>query len=123
MASHVIGWISTSRKKSGNGAVIALRRRVATDRTDYGPGMRHIGTLIAAMVIAPLVWLLLAFGQGRSAQAFAKAQSTGVYHGGDFLRPLQALAAAGRLLGLIATLRLSPLGAVVAGVAYASSYP
>jgi hypothetical protein len=120
--SHLIGWISTSRKKCGNGAVIAPRRRGATDWTDYRPGMRHIGTLIAATVIAPLVWLLLAFGQGRSAQAFAEAQSTGVYHGGDFLRPLQALAAAGLLLGLIATLRLSPLGAVVAGIAYASSY-
>jgi hypothetical protein len=84
--------------------------------------MRHIGTLIAATVIAPLAWLLLAFGQDRSAHVFAEAQSTGVYHGGDFLRPLQVLVAAGLLLGLIATLRLSPLGAVVAGVAYASSY-
>jgi hypothetical protein len=120
--SHLIGWISTSRKKCGTGAVVAPRRRVATHLTDYRPGMRHIGTLIAATVIAPLVWLLLAFGQGRSAQVFADAQSTGVYHGGNFLRPLEALAAAGLLLGLIATLRLSPLGAVSAGIAYASSY-
>ncbi len=37
-------------------------------------------------------------------------------------RQLQVLAAAGLLLGLIATLRLSPLGAVVTGVAYVSSY-
>jgi hypothetical protein len=84
--------------------------------------MRHFATLIAAMVITPLVWILLAFGQDRSAQAFVNAQTTGVYHNGDFVRPLQVLAAAGLLLGLIATLRLSPLGTVVAGTAYASSY-
>src|SRR5205823_5530767 len=59
---------------------------------------------------------------GRSAQVFAHAQATGVYHGSDFVRPVQVLAAAGLLLGLIATLRLSPLGAAVAGAAYVSSY-
>ena len=59
------------------------------------PGMRHVGTLFAAIVIAPLAWILLAFGQERSAGAFADAQSSGAFHGGDFLRPLLFLAAAG----------------------------
>jgi hypothetical protein len=84
--------------------------------------MRHIATLIAATVIAPLAWILLALGQDRSLRVFADAQTTGVYHRGDFGRPLLVLAATGLLFGLIATLRLSPLGAVGAGVAYASSY-
>jgi hypothetical protein len=84
--------------------------------------MRHVGAAIAAIVIAPLAWILLAFGQDRSAEAFAHAQSSGAFHTGDFVRPLQYLAAAGLLIGLIATLRFSPLGAVLAGVVYVSSY-
>jgi hypothetical protein len=84
--------------------------------------MRHVGTLIAAIVIAPLAWILLAFGQDRSAEAFANAQRAGVFHTGDFVRPVQFLAAAGLLLGLIATLRFSPLGALLTGAWYVSSY-
>jgi hypothetical protein len=84
--------------------------------------MRHIGTLIAAAVIGPLAWILLAFGQDRSAQAFANAHSNGAYHTGDFLRPVLFLGAAGILLGLIATLRFSPLGAVLTGAVYSASY-
>jgi hypothetical protein len=84
--------------------------------------MRHIGTLIAAIVIGPLAWILIAFGQDRSAAAFAKAQSTGAFHTGDFVRPLIYLAAAGLLIGLIATLRFSPLGAGLTGVVYVASY-
>jgi hypothetical protein len=33
------------------------------------PGMRHVGTLIAAIISAPLAWILLAYGQDRSVQA------------------------------------------------------
>jgi hypothetical protein len=84
--------------------------------------MRHVGTLCAAIVIAPLAWILLAFGQERSAGVFANAQGSGALHGGDFLRPLLFLAAAGILVGLLATLRVSPLGALLTGAAYTSSY-
>jgi hypothetical protein len=84
--------------------------------------MRHIGTLIAAIVIGPLAWILIAFGQDRSAAAFAKAASTHAFHTGDFVRPLIYLAAAGLLLGLVATLRFSPLGAGLTGVVYVASY-
>jgi hypothetical protein len=84
--------------------------------------MRHVGTLIAGVVIAPLAWILLAFGQDRSAAAFAKAQTADAFHSGDFVRPLQYLVVAGLLLGLIATLRFSPLGALVAGLGYVTCY-
>ncbi len=84
--------------------------------------MRHVGSLIAALVIAPLAWLLVAYGEDRSAQAFANAQSTGAFDATDFLRPVLLLGAAGLLLGLIATLRFSPVGATVAGAGYATSY-
>jgi hypothetical protein len=84
--------------------------------------MRHLGTLVAAIVIAPLAWILLAFGQERSAQAFVNAQNRGAFDKGDFVRPLVLLAAAGVLLGLIGTLRLSPLGAGLTGILYSGSY-
>lgn len=88
----------------------------------YGAPMRHIGTLIAAIVIGPLAWMLLAFGEHQSAEAFAHAQSTDSLHHNDFVRPVLLLAGAGILLGLIATLRFSPLGAVLTGLVYAASY-
>lgn len=122
MLSPRIGWISTTRKKCGCGAVTVSCLGLDAERIDYRPGMRHIATLIAAAAIAPLAWILLALGQDRSIRVFADAQTTGTYHGGDFGRPFLVLAAAGLLFGLIATLRISPLGAVVAGAAYAFSY-
>jgi hypothetical protein len=76
--------------------------------------------MIAAVIITPLDWLLFAYGQDRSLQAFAN-QDNGLA-AGDFIRPALCLAAAGLLVGLIATLRFSPLGAVLAGTAYAGSY-
>ncbi|MEH1128718.1 hypothetical protein [Micromonospora sp. CPCC 206061] len=85
--------------------------------------MRHFWTLIAAVVIAPLSWLLLAYGQDRSIQAFANEEDrTGAFDNGDFVRPVVCLAAAGLLLGLLATLRFSPLGATAAGLFYSASY-
>ncbi|WP_240944059.1 hypothetical protein [Micromonospora thermarum] len=84
--------------------------------------MRHLRTVIAAILVGPLSWLLFAAGQDRSAQAFANAADGGVPDGADLLRPLLVLAAAGILLGLIATLRISPLGAAVAGLIYSASY-
>jgi hypothetical protein len=83
--------------------------------------MRHVWTLIAAVVIAPVAWLLIAYGQPQSADAFAKSIQGG-WHATDFVWPLVFLAGAGLLLGLLATLRFSPLGAVVAGLFYVASY-
>jgi hypothetical protein len=84
--------------------------------------MRHIATLIAAVIIAPLAWVLLAFGQDRSVQIIAAGDQAGHLTGSAFVRPALVLAAAGLLLGLIATLRVSPLGAVVTGAVFAASY-
>lgn len=84
--------------------------------------MRHLYTLIAAMFVAPWSWLLLAVGQDRSVQAFADAQARGAFDTGDLVPPVICLAGAGLLLGLLATLRFSPLGVVLAGAGYAASY-
>ena len=84
--------------------------------------MRHLSTLIAAMFVAPLSWLLLAIGQDRSAQVLAGPRTGGVFDTGDLVRPVICLAGAGLLLGLLATLRFSPLGAVLTGAGYAAGY-
>jgi hypothetical protein len=80
--------------------------------------MRHIGTLIAAILIAPVAWLMLAAGQDRSVQAFAN----GPAYGRDFRHPLELLLGAGLLLGILATLRLSPIGSGLTGAVYVLSY-
>jgi len=94
------------------------------NRAEHGTvrGMRHLGTLFAAIVIAPAAWLLIAFGQTEASPAFAKAQASGAWPAGDFIRPLLLLAGAGILLGIIGTLRFSPLGAVLTGLAYTASF-
>ncbi|MDQ7903975.1 hypothetical protein RB614_05490 [Phytohabitans sp. ZYX-F-186] len=84
--------------------------------------MRHLWTLIAAAVIAPLAWVLLAYGQDRSIQAFLNEESAGAFRSGDFIRPALCLAAAGLLLGLLGTLRVSPAGAVLTGLVYTGSF-
>jgi hypothetical protein len=84
--------------------------------------MRHLWTLIAAIVIAPAAWLLIAFGQTQSGAAFAKATQSGTWTASDFVWPLLFLAGAGILLGLIGTLRFSPLGAVLTGLLYVASF-
>jgi hypothetical protein len=85
--------------------------------------MRHIKTLIAALILGPLAWVLLAAGQGRSLRVFEDAQeSGGVLDPNALLKPLLVLAAAGLLLGLIATVRISPLGSVLTGLTYSVSY-
>ncbi|MEO3780221.1 hypothetical protein ABGB16_26065 [Micromonospora sp. B11E3] len=85
--------------------------------------MRHIKTAIAALILGPLAWVLLAAGQGRSLRVFGDAQeSGGVLEPNALLKPLLVLAAAGILLGLIATVRTSPLGSVLTGLTYSVSY-
>jgi hypothetical protein len=84
--------------------------------------MRHFGTVLAALVIAPLAWLLLSFGQAASQKNFEGRPDTGVISAHGFLQPLLFLAAAGILLGILATLRFSPLGVVLTGLAYLGLY-
>jgi hypothetical protein len=49
-------------------------------------------------------------------------EAAGAFSGGDFIRPALCLGAAGLLLGLLGSLRFSPAGAVVTGLAYTVSY-
>ncbi len=85
-------------------------------------GMRHVWTLIAAIVITPVAWLLIAFGQTQAGHAFDTATKNDAWSATAFVWPLIFLAGAGLLLGLLATLRFSPLGAVVTGLVFVASY-
>jgi hypothetical protein len=64
----------------------------------------------------------MAFGQTQTAPAFEHAVTGGAWSATHFVWPLVFLAGAGLLLGLIGTLRFSPLGAVLTGVFYIGSY-
>ncbi len=84
--------------------------------------MRHLGSLLAGILIAPVAWLLIALGQQKSLATLASWQQSGGFDTADLLLPAAYLLAAGLLIGLIATLRISPLGALVAGLFYAGIY-
>ncbi len=84
--------------------------------------MRHLWSLLAGVLIAPLAWLTMCIGQVGTARQFDHQADTGHFVAGDFTPPLLFLAGAGLILGVIATLRLSPLGPLVAGLAYLASY-
>ncbi|HIW63000.1 MAG TPA: hypothetical protein H9881_11130 [Candidatus Stackebrandtia excrementipullorum] len=76
--------------------------------------MRHIASLFAGILIAPLAWLLIGAAQiGLNPGAF---ESGGEAPGR--IIAVAMFAAAGVLLGLLAASRLSPAGPVVAGLTY-----
>lgn len=78
--------------------------------------MRHLWSLLAGILIAPLAWLGVAAGQSGSEQAVAEWQQAGRFDTADLIGPAAFLVAVGVLLGLVGTLRLSPAGPLAAGV-------
>src|SRR5215468_10567246 len=86
------------------------------------PRMRHIGSLIAGIIAAPVAWLLIGWGQLNLAKPLATAAQTGTFHTNDFVKPFVILAVAGLVVGLVASLRLSPVGPLVAGAALVAPY-
>jgi hypothetical protein len=80
--------------------------------------VRHLATVIAAVVLGPVTWVLLALGQDRSTAVFATDDPPSA---GDPLAPFVFIAVAGLLLGVLGTLRLSPLGATLVGLGYLGS--
>lgn len=84
--------------------------------------MRHLGSLLAGLFIAPVVWLLLAIGQPRTTGVFERWVDHNAYDTKDLIGPMAYITVAGLLFGLIAALRISPLGPTVAGTLYAVVY-
>lgn len=80
--------------------------------------MRHLLSLIAGVVAAPLAWAALAKGQSGAADTVAAWAKDNAFDTADLIVPGAYLAGAGILLGLIVSLRISPLGALVAALGY-----
>lgn len=75
--------------------------------------MRHVWSLIAGILITPLAWFLIAFGQGAMSRGQA---SDGVQD--DVILGGLLIIGVGLLLGLVSSLRTSPVGALVGGLIF-----
>jgi hypothetical protein len=80
--------------------------------------MRHLWSLLAGIVAAPLAWLSLATGQHRSQATLSGWEAAGTFDTTQLIGPAAILVAAGVVLGLLGTLRWSPVGPIVAGVLF-----
>jgi hypothetical protein len=78
--------------------------------------MRHLWSLLAGVVAAPLAWLGLAAGQFGSERLVTRWQEAGRFDTVDLIGPVLFLLAVGVLLGLVGTLRWSPAGPLAAGL-------
>jgi len=78
--------------------------------------MRHLWSLLAGVVAAPLAWLLIAAGQTQWQGTVQEWNLAGRFDTADLVVPGVFLAVAGIVLGLLATLRVSPAGPLVAGL-------
>jgi hypothetical protein len=84
--------------------------------------MRHLWSLLAGVVAAPLTWVLVSLGQGGSTRTVAGWVEARTFDTVDLIEPAAYLAVAGILLGLLGTLRWSPVGPVVAGLLLIAPY-
>jgi hypothetical protein len=78
--------------------------------------------LLAGVVAAPLTWVLVSMGQSGSTRTVGRWVEARRYDTLDLIEPLAYLAVAGVLLGVIGTLRFSPLGALAAGLLLIAPY-
>lgn len=77
--------------------------------------MRHLLSLLAGIVAAPLAWLFIATGQHRAGRTAASWEAAGRFDTADLIGPAFFLVGAGVVLGLLGTLRWSPAGPLAAG--------
>jgi hypothetical protein len=84
--------------------------------------MRHLWSLLAGIVVAPLTWCLVALGQDGSQQQVGDWVSTRRWDSVDLIEPAAYLVVAGILVGLVATLRISPVGPLVGGLLLVAAY-
>ncbi|MGW0432956.1 hypothetical protein ACWDV4_10485 [Micromonospora sp. NPDC003197] len=84
--------------------------------------MRHLWSFLAGIVVAPLTWVLLTLGQDGSSRTVDRWVELGTFTTANLIEPAVYLAVAGILLGLLGTLRVSPLGPLVAGLLLVTPY-
>jgi hypothetical protein len=75
--------------------------------------MRHTWSLVAGVVFAPLAWFLIALSQGAMTEGVSLASSKS-----DFLLGGLLIIGVGLMLGLIGSLRTSPVGALFTALIY-----
>ncbi|SBT54692.1 hypothetical protein [Micromonospora narathiwatensis] len=78
--------------------------------------MRHLWSFLAGLVVAPVTWVLVTLGQDGSGRTVHRWVEIGTYSTPNLIEPAVYLGVAGVLLGLLGTLRFSPLGPLVAGL-------
>jgi hypothetical protein len=84
--------------------------------------MRHLWSFLAGLVVAPLTWVLVTLGQDGSGRTVDRWVEVGTFNTANLIEPAVYLGVAGLLLGLLGTLRTSPLGPLVAGLLLATPY-
>lgn len=84
--------------------------------------MRHLWSFLAGLVVAPLTWALVTLGQDGSGQTVNRWVEIHSATTPNLIEPAVYLGVAGILLGLLGTLRFSPLGPLVAGLLLISPY-
>jgi hypothetical protein len=81
--------------------------------SDTESHMRHLGSLLLALLLAPAIWVLTGVGISK----FAEARTDSLGFGVDLAVGLAAILGAGVCYALLILPRLSPLGPVLAGLA------
>ncbi|MEH1016324.1 hypothetical protein V6U90_24865 [Micromonospora sp. CPCC 206060] len=84
--------------------------------------MRHLWSFLAGVVVAPVTWVLITLGQDGSGRTINRWVEVGTFNPANLIEPAVYLAAAGILLGLVGTLRTSPLGTLTAGLLLVMPY-
>jgi hypothetical protein len=81
--------------------------------------MRHLWSLLAGVVIAPLTWAVVAFGQTVTGEVVKAGPLTSF--SSKLLLAGAAFVGAGIIVGLIGTLRVSPFGPLLVALLYLGS--
>lgn len=84
--------------------------------------MRHLWSFLAGLLVAPITWVLITLGQDGSAHTVNRWMERGTFNTANLIEPAVYLGVAGVLLGLLGTLRVSPLGPLVAGLLLVTPY-
>ncbi|TDB84201.1 hypothetical protein E1091_17680, partial [Micromonospora fluostatini] len=84
--------------------------------------MRHLWSFLAGLVVAPVTWVLVTLGQDGSTRTVDRWVEVGTFNTANLIEPAVYLAVGGILLGLLGTLRVSPLGPLVAGLLLVTPY-
>ncbi|WP_410809708.1 hypothetical protein [Micromonospora sp. 067-2] len=84
--------------------------------------MRHLWSFLAGLVVAPITWVLVTLGQDGSSRTVDRWVEIGTFNTANLIEPAVYLGVGGILLGLLGTLRFSPLGSLVAGLLLVTPY-